>query len=146
MIIHSALLHHNDTGQWLSLRHPVAVLSTHDPRRVTSLMSEVEARVESENLTAVGFVTYEAGFEDLIRGLSVHADSEMPLVCSLGCSRQGRSWPHREVSEQGQSSGSGDLPRAPKPIETQSSRYAILTRRRQRVSNQSHHAIAGRGK
>ena len=99
MIIHSALLHHNDTGQWLSFRHPVAVLSTHDPRRVTSLMSEVEARVESENLTAVGFVTYEAarGFDSC---LSVHADSEMPLVCfGLFSSREVVAAP--EVSEQG---------------------------------------------
>lgn len=80
MIIHSALLHHNDTGQWLSFRDPVAVLATRDPRRVISLMSEVEARVESERLTAVGFVTYEAatGFDT---SMSVHADSEMPLVC-----------------------------------------------------------------
>ena len=53
MIIRSALLHHNDTGQWLSFREPVAVLATHDPKRVISLMNEVEARVESESLTAV---------------------------------------------------------------------------------------------
>ena len=80
MIIHSALLHHNDTGQWLSFREPVAVLATGDPRRVISLMSEVEARVESEGLTAVGFVTYEAapGFDP---SMLVHPDSEMPLVC-----------------------------------------------------------------
>ena len=56
MIIHSALLHHNDTGQWLSFREPVAVLATRDRRRVVSLMREVEARVEAESLTAVGFV------------------------------------------------------------------------------------------
>ena len=58
----------------------MAVLATRDPRRVVSLMSEVEARVESERLTAVGFVTYEAatGFDP---SMSVHADSEMPLVC-----------------------------------------------------------------
>lgn len=80
MIIRSALLHHNDTGQWLSFREPVAVLATHDPKRVISLMNEVEARVESESLTAVGFVTYEAaaGFDP---SMVVHVDSEMPLVC-----------------------------------------------------------------
>ena len=80
LIIHSALLHHNDTGQWLSFREPVSVLATRDPQRVISLMSEVETRVESEKLTAVGFVTYEAarGFDP---GMSVHADSEMPLMC-----------------------------------------------------------------
>ena len=56
------------------------MLATRDPQRVISLMSEVETRVESEKLTAVGFVTYEAarGFDP---GMSVHADSEMPLVC-----------------------------------------------------------------
>ena len=80
LIIHSALLHHNDSGQWLSFREPVSVLATHDPQRVISLMTEVETRVEAENLTAVGFVTYEAaqGFDP---GMAVHADSEMPLVC-----------------------------------------------------------------
>jgi para-aminobenzoate synthetase/4-amino-4-deoxychorismate lyase len=43
-------------------------------------MSEVEARVESEGLTAVGFVTYEAapGFDP---SMLVHPDSEIPLVC-----------------------------------------------------------------
>ena len=80
MIIHSALLHHNDTGQWLSFREPVAVLATRDRRRVVSLMREVEARVEAESLTAVGFVTYEAasGFDPSLSG---RADSQMPLVC-----------------------------------------------------------------
>jgi para-aminobenzoate synthetase/4-amino-4-deoxychorismate lyase len=80
LIIHSALLHHNDTGQWLLFANPVAVLTTRDPQRVVSVMTEVEARVESESLTAVGFVTYEAalGFDP---SMSVHADSEMPLIC-----------------------------------------------------------------
>ena len=56
------------------------MLATRDRRRVVSLMREVEARVEAESLTAVGFVTYEAasGFDPSLSG---RADSQMPLVC-----------------------------------------------------------------
>ncbi|NCF45308.1 MAG: hypothetical protein GWP70_10880 [Proteobacteria bacterium] len=80
MIIRSALLHHKESGRWLSFREPEAILSTHNVREVRATLSEVEARVESEGLTAVGFVTYEAaaGFDAT---LPTHDADAMPLLC-----------------------------------------------------------------
>ena len=124
LIIHSALLHHNDSGQWLSFREPVSVLATHDPQRVISLMTEVETRVEAENLTAVGFVTHEAaqGFDP---GMAVHADSEMPLVCfALFSSSEVVAAP---IAPRRAVNSCGVSPRAPNTIKASSSRYAALS-------------------
>ena len=80
MIIRSALLHHKESGRWLSFREPLALLSAHNAQEVRATLREVEARVESEGLTAVGFVTYEAasGFDTT---LPTHNAGAMPLLC-----------------------------------------------------------------
>ena len=80
MLIHRALLHQRETGQWLSFSDPVEVITTKDPGKVLKTMAEVEAKVSADELTAVGFVTYEAarGFDS---SMSVHDAAALPLVC-----------------------------------------------------------------
>mgnify|MGYP001306155967 FL=1 len=80
-MIESALLHHYKFREWLSFEQPVAVLHARIPAEVLPVLREIEARVEAEQLTAVGFITYEAasGFD---ASLPTHssAHSELPLI------------------------------------------------------------------
>jgi para-aminobenzoate synthetase/4-amino-4-deoxychorismate lyase len=80
-MIESALLHHYESRQWLSFKEPVAVLHARKPSQVMPVLGEIEARVEAEQLTAVGFITYEAacGFD---ASLPTHspAQSQLPLI------------------------------------------------------------------
>ncbi|HBX01280.1 MAG TPA: hypothetical protein DEF77_10015, partial [Gammaproteobacteria bacterium] len=81
LMIESALLHHYESREWLSFKQPVAVLHARKPAEVLPVLREIEARVEAEQLTAVGFITYEAasGFD---ASLPTHssAQSELPLI------------------------------------------------------------------
>ena len=80
-MIESALLHHYESREWLSFKQPVAVLHARKPAEVLPVLREIEAHVEAEQLTAVGFITYEAasGFD---ASLPTHssAQSELPLI------------------------------------------------------------------
>lgn len=80
-MIESALLHHYESREWLSFKQPVAVRHARKPAEVLPVLREIEARVEAEQLTAVGFITYEAasGFD---ASLPTHssAQSELPLI------------------------------------------------------------------
>ena len=80
-MIESALLHHHESRQWLSFEHPVAVLHARKPTEVLPLLKEIEARVEAETLTAVGYVTYEAA-SGLDASLPTHPppDNALPLI------------------------------------------------------------------
>ena len=80
-MIESALLHHHESRQWLFFEHPVAVLRARKATEVLPLLNEIEARVESETLTAVGYVTYEAA-SGLDASLPTHPppDHAPPLI------------------------------------------------------------------
>ena len=78
-MIESALLHHQESRQWLSFEQPVEVLRAHITTEVLPLMNEIEARVESENLTAVGYVTYEAA-SGLDTSLPTHPPPDNALL------------------------------------------------------------------
>lgn len=80
MKILRALLHDNANDRWLSFQNPVEVLATSDAGEVLDVLRRVEARVEADQLTAVGFVSYEAasGFD---AALSTHQRGSLPLLC-----------------------------------------------------------------
>ena len=80
-MIKSALLHHHESRQWLSFKQPVAVLHAREPIKVLPLLKEIEARVEAEKLTAVGYVTYEAA-NGLDASLPTHPPHEdaLPMI------------------------------------------------------------------
>lgn len=80
-MIESALLHHHESRQWLSFEQPVAVLHARKATEVLPLLNEIEARVEAERLTAVGYVTYEAA-SGLDASLPTHtpSDDALPLI------------------------------------------------------------------
>ncbi len=81
MLIESALLHHHESRQWLSFENPVGVLYARKATEVLPLLNEIEARVEAETLTAVGYVTYEAA-SGLDASLPTHPtpDDALPLI------------------------------------------------------------------
>ena len=80
-MIESALLHHYKSREWLSFEQPVAVLHARKPAEVLPVLREIEARVEAEQLTAVGFVTYEAASVfDASLPMHLSAQSELPLI------------------------------------------------------------------
>ncbi len=102
MNIQRALLFDGAQGSWMVYADPVEVLSTTNPAQVLQVMAQVEQRVEAENLTAVGFVTYEAasGFDP---ALDTHPAAELPLVCfGLFHSGQAVAAPQVSATELGQ--------------------------------------------
>lgn len=88
-MIESALLHHHESRQWLSFEQPVAVLHARKATEVLPLLNEIEARVEAERLTAVGYVTYEAA-----RGLDASLPTQTPPDDALHSEhkRPGKRW------------------------------------------------------
>ncbi len=60
LMIEIVLLHHHESRQRLSFEKPVDVLHALKATEMLPLLNEKEARVEAENLTDVGYVTYEA--------------------------------------------------------------------------------------
>jgi len=110
--IQHALLYDQARDRWLSFNEPVDELYTHDPAQVVSLMQAVELRVQSQGLTAVGYVAYEAagGFDP---ALTTHPGGDLPLVCFalfeqsnevpspvLGGDASGQLWRLTESEEQ----------------------------------------------
>lgn len=79
MKLSRAILHDNANDRWLSYQNPIETFVTFDPVEVVELMERVEARVEAEQLIAVGFVSYEAasGFDS---ALQTHPAGNLPLL------------------------------------------------------------------
>jgi para-aminobenzoate synthetase/4-amino-4-deoxychorismate lyase len=71
----SALIH--TPHGWRRFRNPVRIASTSDHRAVVATLSQVEQLVRATGLTAVGFLTYEAGGGF---GLPVRESTSLPLV------------------------------------------------------------------
>jgi para-aminobenzoate synthetase/4-amino-4-deoxychorismate lyase len=78
-MISRCLIRKPETGQWLKLTAPVDTLFTTNLEEVVPLLARVEARVEAQALTAVGFICYEAAaaFDS---ALQTHQPGALPLV------------------------------------------------------------------
>lgn len=73
---HNVLIQHD--GQWLHLRQPVRVITVASPAEVLPALHEIETAVNQHNLTAAGFLSYEAA---AAFDLAVHAPpAGLPLL------------------------------------------------------------------
>ncbi|MFQ6007097.1 MAG: aminodeoxychorismate synthase, component I, partial [Woeseia sp.] len=78
-MIDRLVLHDAINDEWLIFTQPVDVLQARDPGDVLPVLIEVERRVNRDNLTAAGFVGYEAasGFDP---AYVTRKDPRLPLV------------------------------------------------------------------
>lgn len=67
-------------SEWLTFSEPLDVLLANSPKEILSVMSDIERRVNEEELYAVGFVCYEAapGFD---ASFVTHSSCRLPLLC-----------------------------------------------------------------
>lgn len=64
-------------GRWVCLREPVEVVTAVSPSQILPALQQIETAVNTHNLYAAGFITYEAA---AAFDLAVHQSSELPLL------------------------------------------------------------------
>ncbi len=74
------ILYDVGVGKWLCFEEAVSVLTARRVEEVLETLRAVERRVQTENLYAAGFISYEAApaFDPALR---THAADEFPLLC-----------------------------------------------------------------
>jgi len=79
-VLRRVVLRDDAASLWLTFSDPVDVLLANRPNEILSVLSEIERRVNEEELYAAGFVCYEAasGFD---AALVTHANCQLPLLC-----------------------------------------------------------------
>ena len=79
-MLRQIILRDASTSEWLTFSEPVDVLSANSPKEILAVLSEIERRVNEDELYATGFICYEAapGFD---AAFATHSGCQLPLLC-----------------------------------------------------------------
>lgn len=79
-MLDSAIVRNPKSANWVSFERPVARYVAQSPADVAAVLADIEQRVETEGLHAVGFITYEAApaFDE---ALATNEPGLLPVAC-----------------------------------------------------------------